>query len=106
MFEVNFKCSLYPSKFAGYQAKSGNKGTITSYISTIWDTTQKELKRREDPFELFVKLLNYIQVIERYCLERAFQKLRIKGGMCNPCCIQSAANYTTQYLFDLGFKEV
>jgi len=83
MTEVNYIASNRKSKFAGYQEKKGIEGTVKVFISTIWNDTNN--------FESFVEGLIYYTIHERICLERAFNKIRIKGGMCNPCCVENVA---------------
>lgn len=68
---VEYKISLYPSKFLGYQSKKGNEGMVKIFISTIW-------KESHDNFYEFLLYLDYITLIERICLERAFQKIKMK----------------------------
>lgn len=105
MNEVNYIVSIFKSKFHGYQSKKGNKGYIKAYVSNLWESSlEMGLEFNKDIFQLFVNSLCSIFIHERYCLERAFQKLRIKGGMCNPCCVENIVKNTIQYLFDLKFE--
>jgi len=65
----------------GYQSKKGikinnPKGLIKIYINNIWIFSNKN-------FENFFHNLTYTLLIERICLEIAFNKIRIKGGRCN-----------------------
>lgn len=93
MSEIEYITSTYPSKNSAYQSKKGNKGRIKLFISVIW--------KEAIIFDNFVALINFYQIMERYCLERCFQKIRIKGGMCNPnCCIQNITINTFNYLFE------
>jgi len=102
MNEVDYIISLYPSKFDGYQSKKGNIGEIKAFISNLWkNAIEDSIKLSEKPFDLFVIYLNIIFINERYCLERAFQKIKIKGGMCKPCCVSSLMDNTVEYLFGL-----
>lgn len=106
MSEINYKMSSYQSKFAGYQSKKGSVGNIIVYIPTIWKNSEKwALEQDVDPFAIFVDYINIVFIHERYCLERAFQKIKIKGGMCNPCCVMKGVDYTTNYLFRLSFGD-
>lgn len=82
--EVNYRVSIYASKFLGYQSKSGRKGIVKLYISNIW-------KWADGDFSVFWKRMIAILLMERICLERAFNKIRIKGGKCNPCCVKPVA---------------
>lgn len=83
-YEVKYVISLHDSKFGGYQSKSNNKGIVKAYVSTIYKGSYD--------YDTFVIHLIHIILHERICLERAFNKIRIKGGMCNPCCVESIAN--------------
>lgn len=103
MPEVEYIVSTFPSNSEGYQAKKGDKGQIKAYISNIYRFVEKE--NEEDRFGFFVDLLNYVIIHERFCLERAFQKIKIKGGMCDPCCIMHLAENACQYLFDIQFED-
>ena len=106
MSEIEYKISTYKSDAAGYQSKKGLIGIITVYISTIWKESEEwALEHNDNPFELFVDYINIVFIHERYCLERAFQKIKTKGGMCNPCCVMNSVDFTTEYLFSLSFKK-
>ena len=67
-------------------------------------TENWEEKLETSRFESFVTLLCYMIIHERYCLERAFQKIKIKGGMCKPCCVMHIAENTFDYLFNITFE--
>ncbi len=69
---VEYIVSSYPSKFLGYKSKNGSKGTVKSYVTSIWNSLEKK------EFDAFVKVLIYIMLLERVCLERGFQKIRIR----------------------------
>lgn len=99
---VEYKISIYKSKYEGYQSKKGNTGSVKAFISNLWNRAIHHSKRLNIcGFDLFVEFLITIFIHERFCLERAFQRIRIKGGACNPCCMQNITLYTTQYLFDI-----
>ena len=74
MTNVEYKVSLYPSKYVGYQSKAQGDGIVKTYISTIW-------KMCDSDFFKFVFWLDFITVLERVCLERGFQKIK----MINRC---------------------
>jgi len=98
-FFVDYKISLYPSQYDGWQSKKGNKGYIKAYVSTIWC---KELSYKDsyDEIDNFVIGLICIYIVERICLERAFQKIKIKGGMCNPCCVQNCSKVVMDFILN------
>jgi len=78
MSEIDIHISMHPSKFAGYQAKAGSKGKITLFVSTLWEESQGE-------FDRFVEDLATVYLVERVCLERAFQRIRM-ADRCEPYC--------------------
>ena len=71
MTNVELKISTYRSKGLGYQSKKGLEGKLTLFVSNIYDYSKQD-------FNLFVKCLDYVYLLERICLERAFQKIRMK----------------------------
>lgn len=91
MTEVEYIISTYSSKFAGYQSKKGINGIVKAYINPIYKNSSDLLS--------FTLHLIHIILIERICLERAFNKIRIKGGMCNPCCIDKIADKIMEFLY-------
>lgn len=91
--EVDYIISTFKSKFGAYQSKKGTKGILKLYISSIWSISNNN-------FEEFLLQLNFFMTVERYCLERAFNKVRIKGGACNPCCVHNISHKTIEYLFN------
>lgn len=104
---VDYLISTKLSKFDGYQSKKGNKGYVKAYISNLWNYAVKLGLNDNDVMEWFLILINSIFIHERFCLERAFQKIRIKGGMCSPCCVENIVRNTLEYLFDLrDYSEV
>lgn len=84
--KVEYKISLYPSKFLGYQSKNQDTGKITLYISSIWKWVHSwrwtsyfiEPEATEIMFDDFLNEFLYTMILERICLERAFQKIRMK----------------------------
>jgi hypothetical protein len=104
---VDYKISTYLAKSDGYQSKKGETGKIIAYISNLWKQTEEWANENPkfDHFELFVDYINLIFIHERYCLERAFQGIKIKGGMCKPCCVHNIVCNTMEYLFGLIFEE-
>lgn len=75
MTEVNYKISTYPSKSFAYQSKNKHNGEVKLFISTIWIHSKS--------FEHFVQACIYYTLIERVCLERGFQRIRMKNR-CKP----------------------
>lgn len=91
--EVDYIVSIRNSKFQGYQSKNQNIGIIKLFVSSLWNDYPE--------FEMFTKMFCIIQTLERYCLERAFQKIKIRGGMCKPCCVLHLADENATYLYGL-----
>ena len=105
MFEVDYKISLYPSNYCGYQSKNKNIGKIVCYVSSIWKYVKENFETELIRFTMFNIMLNYTLTIERYCLEKGFQRIRIKGGACSPCCMEKSTDFTISYLFHIKFGD-
>lgn len=105
--KVDYKISTHLAKFDGYQSKKGLDGEIKAYISNIWKRAEESVEELQDidVYDLFAEYLSVIFIHERYCLERAFQKIRIKGGMCKPCCVEHISLNTMEFLFGLTFED-
>lgn len=82
MYDVKYKISTYPAKSHAYQSKKGLEGVITLYISNIW--------KHSKSYGRFVVDCIYYIILERVCLERGFQKIRMKNR-CNPCKMEKYA---------------
>jgi hypothetical protein len=75
-------------------------GRITLYLIPLWDDAiDHSLFKEHDEFntclEKFIDYLNFTYVLERVCIERAHEKIRIKGGRCKPCCVRYFAELMT-----------
>lgn len=81
-FNVDYDVSLFNSKFCAYQSKKGAQGNVKIFISTIYD--------ENNDFDDFVSSIIYFTVLERICLERGFQKIKMKNR-CKPCKIKKYA---------------
>jgi len=75
---VEYRVSLHPSKSAGYQSKARNRGTVTLFLPVLWERSGGDV-------DAFVDELVCVSVLERICLERAWQKIRMKNR-CHPTC--------------------
>jgi len=101
---IKYKISLKNSKFWGYQSKSGNAGSITLFVSNIYE--------KSTDFDDFIRKYIITQLTERICLERAFQKIRLKNR-CKNCVPSDLAmlmllmlEYSKEYFFeDLNNQE-
>jgi hypothetical protein len=88
---TEYKISTYQSKFAGYHwTTSTSESRITAYISNIWSFAKQQGKSDDEIFDRFVKELNFIIILERICLERGFNKIRMKNR-CKPCKMEKYA---------------
>ena len=92
MIEVEYKFLLSNGKYIGYQSKKENKGIVKVNLSNLYNIS----------YGFYSFVLNLIEIIihERYCLERCFNKIRIKKGMCNPCCIRNLSKKTMELLYE------
>jgi hypothetical protein len=66
-----------------------NPDEIWLNIMSIWDWTVKSSQPRATQDEIidrFAKKLNAIFLQELVCIFKAQDKIRIKGGACNPYC--------------------
>lgn len=95
--DVEYKVSLHESKTAGRWNINKDKGTITFNLPILYDYSKRivEKYRKEtetDSFtndmtiNFFITQLIETEVVERVCIERAHEKLKIKGGRCKPFC--------------------
>ena len=57
-------------------------GEVKLFISSIWKCSKS--------FEHFVQKMIFYIIIERICLERAFQKIKMKNR-CKPCKMEKYA---------------
>ena len=87
--DVDYLYNLNPSKFPAYWNINKNGGKITFHLGEIWDHSQTELTGDiGDEFDCFLDDLIFYDLSERICLERAHEKIKIKGGHCKPCCVK------------------
>jgi hypothetical protein len=91
--EIEYAISTHPSRFMGYQEKSGTRGTIKLYVASIYKQYEEE---GEPPF---VDLLIFYMLVERFCIERAFQHVRMHQRCKPECKIAPYAMYAYMHLF-------
>lgn len=89
IYNVDMNISLNISKYRGYHSKSGYNGKITLFIPIIWGSS-----KYEDDF-----IINscHVYLLERICLERAFNKIRIKNR-CFPCKLYPLVSHMINHL--------
>jgi hypothetical protein len=80
--DITYKISLYESKSLAYQQKNikKKKASIKLFISQLWKDCDN-FGGIDDTINQFVKKLIYYTLIERVCLEYAFNNIRC--GRCN-----------------------
>lgn len=93
--EVEHKYSLSPSKYLGCWNINKDIGKITFYLNSLWNSARRHSDVYEDDhmdlcIENFIEDVIYLDLIERVCLERAHEKIRMKGRTrCEPnCCVR------------------
>lgn len=68
--DVSYIISSHLSKSYAYQSKNKCSGKVKLFVSNIWKDSLN--------FNHFVANCIYFTIIERICVERAFQKIRMK----------------------------
>jgi hypothetical protein len=104
--DVEYKLSLHKG---GHDARwniNKDQAKITFNLERLYTSAEKEVKKgwgfylkpNELPPEVciidrFIEMLIEVEVVERVCLERAYQKHRFKGrSRCKPfCCVEKVA---------------
>jgi len=95
---ITYKISTYPSQYYAWQQKNKDQAEIKMYISSIY----KDVKNHSTfIFNDFVYFFIYYMLVERVCLEYAFNNVRIKGGRCSPYKRSPCkAEYIAHKIFD------
>ena len=100
--DVDYRYSLQESKTDGRWNINKEKGAITFNLPRLYSSAEKIVKKwnekeyrytEEDTFNLFLLHMQETEMIERVCIERAYQKIRMKGrSRCKPfCCVEKVA---------------
>jgi len=89
---VNYVYTLRDGKHPAYWNINKDDGKITFRLGFIWDISQEEdsvtiMPKENDELDKFINDLIFYDLSERICIERAHEKILIKGGRCNPCCV-------------------
>ena len=91
--EIENRVSLHWPKDStmGQRIINGDKGKITLHIGPIWECANHfdieesaSETQRDLAISSFIDEITLIYLIERVCLERAHERIRLKGGMCRP----------------------
>lgn len=120
--EVENRVSLHIPKdetIARWNIK-GDAGKITLYLPPLWEMATEPLADNEPIGRRFpdsqvlqdLALIGFMQEIssaylaERICLDRAHQRIRMKGRTrCNPsCCIQGVASAMVTVIDEIWFE--
>lgn len=95
---VEYGYSLKWAKYNAYWNIKRGSGKITFYLPRLWahacdNSTFKEHDFPDECEENFIQDLIFADLTERICLERAHEKIRMKGRTrCEPnCCVRRAA---------------
>jgi len=91
--QVTYEISLNPSRFMGYQSKNKQKGMVKIFPINIFNAIPD--------FKIFVEEIIYFTILERICLERGFQKIRIKNR-CDPCKMRKYAITMYNWIFEMN----
>ena len=104
--DVEYKYSLYQGKYPAYWNINKDSGKITFYLGEIWNIAQSRTKPNVegwDELDSFIDELLFYDISERFCIERAHEKIRMPKGKCNPCCV----SYITQLaLYPHAWKDI
>jgi hypothetical protein len=97
---VDYKVSLHESKTGARWQINKDKGTITFNLPNHYNSAKRAVERKrgycnlydksdeEDIIWLFMLEMIETELIERICIERAYQKIRLKGhSRCKPFCV-------------------
>jgi|GEM_PF-5167622 hypothetical protein len=102
--EVESRVSLHrpPDRTRARWNIHGDSGSITLFLPPIWDDASVSPQFHEDDLVDFLVLqIGHTYLLERICLERAHEKIKIKGGRCEPSChVAPVAEFMTSYLIE------
>jgi len=112
--EVENRVSLYshPRNAARWNIK-GDEGQIVLYLGSQWDEaetvarnefieTQSKYPRWQDlVLTNFIGILVFEYLMERICLERAHEKIRMKRDKCHPCVVKGITNKMFNHIINL-----
>jgi len=90
--EIDYKISLYPSKYHGYWRSNGK---INIYVSKIWKDMNDAYsdKSDEEKVDEFTNDLRNVMLIETLCFYRGKNKLKVKNKCLPHCKVARIANY-------------
>lgn len=90
--EIDYKISLYPSKYHGFWKPNGK---INIYISKIWGDMNDFFSdsSEEEKVDEFTKDMRNVILIETICLYRGKAKTKLKNKCLPHCKVARVANY-------------
>lgn len=85
-----------------------NKETaiIRLWLPPIWQEAQRtspDPGNEEETLRDFIGCISFSYLMERICVERAYQKIRLKRDHCTPCCVKDIANHMFDHIIS-GFE--
>lgn len=100
--EVDNRISLHVhgTHMARWNIKS-NKGDITLFLGSCWEeaTNHSEFPGNED--EVIIDLIGVLifgYLMERVCIERAHERIRLKRNKCKPCAVKGLVNHMFDHI--------
>lgn len=91
--DVEYQYSLKRNNKPARWAINKGMGVIVTYLGTVWEEAQNYIEDNDpewDEFNSFLQVLQYYELSERLCVERANEGVRINGrSRCKPtCCVE------------------
>lgn len=79
---------------------------IRLWLPPIWQEAQRVSPDPENETETlrdFIGVMIFSYLLERICVERAYQKIRLKRNHCDPCCVKGITNTIFDHIIS-GFE--
>lgn len=105
---------INPGTLGRWQSKGGGRCSITLNVAGCWHEAEKIVEAwrgyaSPDPAEgwmpchdliadVFCEVLADTYLIERICVERMLQRIRLKRNHCEPCCVARVAETMHNYV--------
>ena len=89
--DVEYIYQIDGIKSEGYWNINKDKGRIKFNLSLIYENCLSSIYDNIE--ESIIDRLILIEIMERCCIERAHEKIKIKGGRCNPCCVRNISYF-------------
>ena len=80
-----------------------NNAAIYIFLPQVWDEALEnsdDINDTDDTERTFVGALIFTYLIERICVERSRQNIRMHRNHCTPCCSAFIANRMFGYILD------